>query len=58
MTQEKKIAINLRDAALRQMKEANYAQAKNITLAIIDQLIKETPVNNLFLDIKIELKKL
>lgn len=58
MTEEKKIAIKLRDAAIRQLRTPDFTEAKNVTISVVDQLIKEMPTNTLLLEIKIELKKL
>lgn len=58
MINEKKIAIRLRDAAILQLRKPDFVEAKNVTIAVIDQLIKEMPSNTLLLEVKIELKKL
>lgn len=58
MTNEKKIAIKLRDAAILQLRKPDFVEAKNVTIAVLDQLIKEMPTNTLLMEIKIELKKL
>ena len=58
MTDERKIAIKLRDAAIRKLRTPDFTEAKNVTIAVVDQLIKEMPTNTFLLEIKIELKKL